>query len=306
MRIPDRYWWLQRAAGLALALVLVVVAVWFATNPDPVTEFRQNGLGFIIFILAAVLTIRESFRSHDHYRSRLAALHGDLDAIPLANIAVHADNVPNVAAEPLELMWHATRLWGRIFTIYHAIIYVLLGGTWLVILLSMVYAIYLLATTKPIQPLTFDFITVMSLAMVAVGSITLLLGLPLAIGIIGRYWPRDHGRPFGLSASSEGITYVPGVGRRRLIRWEDMRLLEEKTTIGSYTQKEYRSYQLYGRDAIAEWQDAPPSAWVIVGTVGMTSGEYGARHLALLDLIAARTGLTPRTFDTARRGRGNR
>jgi hypothetical protein len=45
---------------------------------------------------------------------------------------------------------------------------------------------------------------------------------------------------------------------------------------------------------------------VIVGAAGMTPGEYAARHQALLDLIAARTGLTPRTFDTPGHGRRNR
>jgi hypothetical protein len=194
-------------------------------------------------------------------------------------------------------MWSATRRSRRVYTILYAVICVVFGGFWLVPL----DIVYLMATTKPIRPFTFDFTTVVSVAVGVIGLSILLILPPLLIGTLGRCWPTDtRGRPYGLSAGSDGVLYYPRAGKRRLIRWEEMRLLEA-TARGSFPEERW-TYRLYGQSAIAEWSDVRPSNWV---SVGLPTWEFLERHQALLDMIAARTGLTPRTFDAVRQGRGN-
>jgi hypothetical protein len=93
MRIPDCYWWLQRGAGIAQALVVVVFAVWFVMSSllvlsflgaDEVSRVAEVAVcalagGIVLMFAQAIFTIRGASRSRDRYRHRLAAIQGEWD-----------------------------------------------------------------------------------------------------------------------------------------------------------------------------------------------------------------------------------
>jgi hypothetical protein len=300
MPILNRYWWLQRVGGVLLAIVIVG---YVAYESGLFHDFGVGGTGtlggvspcdfafIILMFVGAIGVFGDSFRSHDRFRLRLAAIGGEQGAIPRFEISVDPGRAPDVSTERLELLWRATRLTRRICTTIYVTFCILSGGAWLFAL----YAAYLAATTKPLSPWTFDLPTV----EYVVPLIAVFIACPLGVGIVTVGLPAVRGKPFGVSAGGDGITSYPKVGRSRLIRWEEMRLLEVATT-DSYSQQSH-AFRLYGRDAIAEWTDNPPSR---VYSLGMTKDEFLERHQALLDLIAARTGLVPRTFDPPPRPRG--
>lgn len=95
--------------------------------------------------------------------------------------------------------------------------------------------------------------------------------------------------PRRIAADSLGITWEPILGHDRVLRWEDARLLEVDTVeiAERWDRKkiERRRYTLYGRDTVIWWTE-PQKVYA------RPSGQYAQ----LLDLIAARTGLIPRTF----------
>jgi hypothetical protein len=103
------------------------------------------------------------------------------------------------------------------------------------------------------------------------------------VAVVAILLPAKRGKPHGVMTSDEGITSQPQVGRRRFIRWDDMRLLEVADS----------SFSLYGRDATIQWYNTGPNNWVETGT---TDEEFSRRHQMLLALIAVRAGLVPRTF----------
>lgn len=77
------------------------------------------------------------------------------------------------------------------------------------------------------------------------------------------------------------------------IPWYDARLLEiwqERHRRGA---EPLQGYTLYGRLTRIEWRNLP-AAWI--APEGMTYSELAHRQRQLLDLIAAKTGLMPRTF----------
>ncbi len=104
-----------------------------------------------------------------------------------------------------------------------------------------------------------------------------------------RSLPSIWGRPYGMRASSDGFWFYPKVGRKRFFRWEEIRLFEVDPT----ADKSFVTYRVYGRGAIAHWLKQPPSSFV---TLDLTRQEFEQRHQALLNLIAARTHLLPRTL----------
>src|SRR5690349_4523775 len=102
-------------------------------------------------------------------------------------------------------------------------------------------------------------------------------------------WRRTYGSPRRITADEDGIRWEPALGPYRFIRWSDTRLLE--VDFAAYQERLYKSeevrrrYTLYGRGTIIWWFE--PSS-----TKTRPQGAYAQ----LLDLIAARAHLTPRTF----------
>jgi hypothetical protein len=229
LRIPDRFWWVQRyggivsAGGCLIAAIYCVIKAYDAYNlaQIPVSDVNLQALlrldaqqflliggQFALFAAMGGIFIWASFSAQKRFQRRQRAMEGDMEAMLLARVKIEADAVPDLSREPLELLERAS--WGR---------------------------------------------------------------------------------PYGVIATDDGLWYHPQAGRRRLLRWEEIRLFE---VLASQRSQRYRRYRLYSRDVVAVWSSEPPLS---SGAPGLTKEEFGERHQALLNLIVVRTGLLPRTLD---------
>ncbi|HEV8191971.1 MAG TPA: hypothetical protein VGP82_10875 [Ktedonobacterales bacterium] len=120
-----------------------------------------------------------------------------------------------------------------------------------------------------------------------------VIALGVGIGIIFAR-PMSHlfGRPFGVSATNSGIDARTELGSQIYMAWDEMRLLEEDKG-GSTVQRRIALYTQGKRIGWAEYTAGLGAQYV---PVGATAGEMVRRQAALLSLIAARTGLAPRTL----------
>jgi hypothetical protein len=100
--------------------------------------------------------------------------------------------------------------------------------------------------------------------------------------------------PFGIVADEEGIEERTRCGDRRRMRWEDARLLEVRKPQSDGLAIEYI---LYRRHGAIKWATDYPTLCGDTIPDGMTRQEMLGRERALVALIAARTGLVPRTFE---------
>lgn len=307
LTFPDRFWWLQRSGGIVFAAGCLVAAIYteiqaygaykFASQlPDSgITEILRNqaliilleGVAFGIFAAVGVGYVRASFHARQRFRRRLRAIEGSQNAMPRASVKVDAGSAAELSSEPLEWLWRSTPSNRRIMTTL-IIVFLLIFSPFIVLFL---YLAYCAATnTVPIGSTGLEPISPLErvgLVAVTVFAAALLLFL---VGFLISHFPSVRGRPYGVVASNEGLWYYPQVGKRRLLSWEEMRLLE----VGIPKQQRHWEYKLYGCDTIATWREVPPSKWV---SMGMTEQEFREHHQALLNLIVARTHLLPRTFD---------
>lgn len=310
--LSDRCWWLQRVVGIVLTIGSFIAAIYeliqahdaynvaqiASSGPldtallrdlaallrNQAQEILLLGLAYVVFVVQGILLILKSFDAQRRLRRRLCAIEGDQEAMPLARIKVDASEAPELSSESLELLWRATPYRGRIMTrLYTSIIVVFAPFVMLCL-----YLAYCLATNtlpfgsghlEPISPLE-------RVGLLAVLLVVTALLLFLIMFIVSNF-PSERGRPYGVAASNDGLWYYPPVGKRRLLLWEEIRLLE-------VSKKGDREYKLYDGNTFARWLEQPPSYWV---SVGMSKEEFEQRHQALLNLVAARTHLLPRTFD---------
>ena len=159
------------------------------------------------------------------------------------------------------------------------------------------YGAYLFLTTPvlaggpSIAGLSLSVVMAGFLVAFAVGSLT------FSVIVLGEALDQPTGAIF----TDEGAQERTAWRRRRMVRWEDARLLE----VG-LENNQYRQYILYGANgAFARWMDYLPT-----GAIGATSlvrtswhmpdsgsNEDMSRRLReALALVAARVGLAPRTF----------
>jgi hypothetical protein len=301
-RLPDRFWWVQRVGGALLVLggligaisaVILGLDLSQLTSDSPVVSqvwhletqktFLQAG-EFALLTIIGIFDIRESFPAHERVLRRRRALEGEQEAMRRANVKVDRRHAPDLVDGSLELLGRATPLNGRIMTTIIAIIVVIFGP----LALLFWYLAYCTATNTP--PIGSTYLEPMSpLERVGVVAVTLGVGAGLAflVGFVIWILPWEWGRPVGVVADDEGLWDYPKGGRKRFLRWDEVRLLE-------VTGRLYHQYKLYGQESVATWSDGPLSSLV---TYGLTKQEFGERHQALLDLIAARTGLVPRMLD---------
>ena len=309
LTFPDRFWWLQRAWGLLLVIGGFIAAIYAAIQAyeayneipggpldtalmrDLATLLRYDAQDFLLIAAAyallagqGIISILKSVDARRRVRRRVRAIEGDQDAMLRARVEVDRRSTPDLSGEPLELLWRATPSKRRIMTTLLTIFLVIFGP----IAVLFLYLGYCLATnTPPIGSTGLEPISPLERAggvAVCVFVAALLLFL---VGFLIRWLPWERGRPYGVVASSNGLWYYPRGGKKRLLRWEDARLLE----VGK---KSYREYKLLGRNTLAQWTELPPSSLVMLG---LTKQEFKERHQALLNLIVARTHLLPRTFD---------
>lgn len=104
---------------------------------------------------------------------------------------------------------------------------------------------------------------------------------------------------YTITADDQGVTWRRPGKPDLLMPWDQARLLEVwNGGTGSGGRYFWRGYTLYSPTARVEWQEYPASYTQAVPD-GIARDELAQRQRALLALIHARTGLTPRTFDAA-------
>jgi hypothetical protein len=191
-----------------------------------------------------------------------------------ARITVDPSGTPGALTEPIELTWWATALSRRFYTAVFAIFGVVFGSL-ATVFICILYIGVTKQSTKPISPIEY--------AIVGLAGVFLVGVCMVPVVIVAVLLPAKRGRRYWVKTSDEGITSQPQVGRQRSMCWDEMRLLEVADS----------SFSLYGRNAIIQWYNTGPTDMVETGT---TDEEFSKRHQMLLAMIAARTGLIPRTF----------
>jgi hypothetical protein len=256
-------------------------------NPYFMRDFFWQDLGLTglvsLFILgSAVAYLLSATRGRQRHRQRLAALRGDWGAMPLAEIRVDPALAPDLTKQPLELLWR-TRTSDRV-------VYVpLLGLQALVALVSiglMIVELIIPIFASP-QP-----VSVTELALrVALAALVVAIVVAL-IAIVTRVLPYVFGRPFGVVATESGIDARTVQGTRVHLGWDEMRLLEAVRGDAGVT----RRYALYAPGKRIDWTEYATGYGAQYAPVGATAAQMTLLQAALLNLIAARTGLVPRTL----------
>lgn len=297
MKDRDRFWWLMLIIGLAFCIATVPV-LYFGVGgiPTPTDNpfvrsadyWQPVGLiGFIGFIClgGGVMFLVMTGRARRRHLRRLAALQGDADVLPLAEIRADPTQAPDVAQQPLELQWRA----GVVTRILHV---PMLGIQALVELATAGLSVFqfvapFFPSFQPAHPMSITEI------VVRVAGALILIALVIVASVLTiRIVPFLFGRPFGISATTSGIDAHTEVGSRIHMAWEEMRLLEVDK--GGSTSK--RRFSLYAPGKRIDWTGYTSGVGAEYVPVGATATEMTLRQAALLSLIAARTGLAPRTL----------
>ncbi len=300
VRDRDRFWWLELIIGLVLCVGTVPILYFgIGSVPSPTdnpfftsAEYWQS-VGIMSFAALVCLGGGVAFlvmagHTRGSHIKRLAALQGDVDVLPLAEIHPDPTLVPDVAQQPLELMWR-TGGGARFVKIP------LLGIQALLVLATVGLTIFQFVAPffpafQPSQPMSVtEIILRVAVALVCSGIVAVICVLGARIA------PHLFGRPFGVSATTSGIDAHTEFGSHIHIAWEEMRLLEVAT--GGTTVK--RSFSLYAPGKRIGWAEYTSGLGAEYVPVGASGTEMTLRQAALLSLIAARTGLVPRTLAKA-------
>lgn len=303
MPTRDRHWRAQMVVGLGLITLAIIAAaiLWsiqlmtFQLSDFLDPYLRTQAISAIVQILLLVGSLllvgaeswRGGLRARTRYRMRVAAMNGQPDAMPLVrpDIARGAPaDAPDLRGAPLSLTWRATTI-ARIVTIplfgFFVAVFLGIAGV-------LVYLLMMVATTPAVssvwlgaQLLIYGFLVILCAGCVSLAGLLVVFMSQLF-------------RVQGITATDDGITYYPPYGRSRLLRWEDMRLLELAMPTRNSSSNP-NTYILHGVNAAAEWSE--PTYKNAFATYGATNDELERRQQALLDLIAARTGLQPRSCD---------
>lgn len=274
----DRYWWAYVAAGVALlALSLLMVTVYlraifiFGVSFDPAFQgaiaimIALFSLGFVAFCKA----------ERERWHKRLQSIAGEVWVMPESRIVPATEDVFDVSREPLVLVWRSKSPFR--FMIRLTSNWIHMGALLLIMVMPL----------SPMITLMFPTSRVLTISEPAV----VLLSYPCYF-ILARML---RIRFVIIEALSDGIRYQPLVGKVRLMRWHDMRLLEVEE-IKSSSGVVSRSFALFDnhRNVISwlEWG----SQRDVVQPEGITWDELWALSRELVDVIYQRTGLTPRTF----------
>ncbi len=302
MPFLDRYWWLRLLGGITMMITTGVAGWTLWQSPIPLSDLwvsdlwgdevarfsAQNdllviGLCILLF-MQGISVVRSSVHAHDRCNRRLAALRGDADIIPVAGIPLHPADAPDVTVTPLVLQWAASRATRLIIAPLEGFLCALFLVLPFAVAGAMIYAV---------QHGAFASLRLGVSAILMFVTIVLVYGILscVAVSLLVRELPADFGRPFGVWASPEGIASMDRHGKRRFLRWEVMRLLEVTTN----DTRTSRTFRVYGFHMAVEW--SIPALGSSYPPLYITASEMVERSQSLLDLINARTGLAPRTFD---------
>jgi hypothetical protein len=304
VRDGERFWWVQLPGGVVICLAGVIapfIVLKLVPSGDP---FVSGSVYALFFGIAALFTVScvgcglwlalASFPVRRRHWARIAAFNGDEAAMPLASIHPNPALAPDVEVQPLELMWR-TGSSVRFLRAPVMVLQLLVGLLSIVLtLVTVVAPIFMPPRQSPDDPYSLppqppaplEIVLRLAVACAIVASVT-MLGIFLM-----RALPTLFGRPYGVTATADGIEELTQLGKRRRMMWSEMRLLEATY----YTTGPTRTFALYAPGKRIGWTERRVGLESDYIPAGISTSEMAQRQEALLALIAARTGLTPRTL----------
>lgn len=288
MRVPERFWW----GWLVAAGMMLAAAVYFGAEsvtgkltlvtslqlPDAqaaaVSLWWYVGLPSVMCVVWLV----RALRARGRYVRRRAAVAGDASAMPLARRPSVESALPTVATSP-DLSVRSERRGPLVEAMRVA-----------VVALSVYFFAIFAAGTLALMEVTLTWVRGPFVSeervLAAVAVMTwLLLGVSNPM--------RQQVRQLALlAANAEGVEYRRELGRRIIVPWSEMRLVEVTSSAwGGFP----RTYRLYSPRHVIEWSMSPAA----------TNGHRDAFDQRQADIMAAlvraQTGLAPRTFSKALR-----
>lgn len=295
MGFLERHWWVSVLGSLVAVAVMIVGPLVFLQQVLPAAAYLGESLtpDFLLagalavaaFVLCLMLT-SAAVRGRRRAWLRTEALRGNLDVMPVSLLVTDAQKAPDVSREPLALSWH-TNVAQRITHVPEFLLTPAVFG----LFIALAWVGLIMHVFKDASWLQGEWQLTAGLLVA-----TAVYGVLMAVLV--RYLPTLFGKPFGLTASDEGIHYRTVFGREGFIRWEEIKLLEVELYGLRSVAIARREFSLYGESArqVIVWKDNPPTSRSEFVPNGMSQAEMTVRLQALLDLINARTGLVPRTF----------
>lgn len=312
MRVPGRQWraGLLAACGLALvpvtfAAIIIGLAIDLGISPaqtslgDAIKTGVVYTLFVVMFFLLAFGVGREALRGRIRYRQRQRALTTDIDALPLATVALPGGvALPDLAAHPLELLWERNpnnHTWS-IIDKFAALLMVALSVFCGVLVVVMAFA---LLRSGEIHVIGFVALLGLSLFIFGAGGGMAWVYLRFMRPVTGH---------FGVIADAQGLTEVRRSVRSIAVPWDQMRLyeVEGRRTRFSHGAR-VTAYRVYGQQSVIAWAGFlvlgseldPPLVEPVFRPVGTSLVEMALRYDQLTRAIVARTGLQPRTLSPA-------
>lgn len=295
MGFLERHWWVSVLGSLVAVAVMIVGPLVFLQQVLPAAAYLGESLtpDFLLagalavaaFVLCLMLT-SAAVRGRRRAWLWTEALRGNLDVMPVSLLVTDAQKAPDVSREPLALSWH-TNVAQRITHVPEFLLTPAVFG----LFIALAWVGLIMHVFKDASWLQGEWQLTAGLLVA-----TAVYGVLMAVLV--RYLPTLFGKPFGLTASDEGIHYRTVFGREGFIRWEEIKLLEVELYGLRSVAIARREFSLYGESArqVIVWKDNPPTSRSEFVPNGMSQAEMTVRLQALLDLINARTGLVPRTF----------
>jgi hypothetical protein len=302
MPFLDRSWWLRIAGGVALIITTLALANVYSASTRTSRSAAASPWPGVIFtlwlpLLAIVIALwwsHGAWRARQRAVARSQALAGHLDAMASAAFSGDPSRAPDLG-EPLVIMWRPNH------GIQRAVLLIALLTAALDFVI--IYGARQLMGVK--LPVAINFASFWPrLALVA--AILLLMALHVAIVLAA---PLALRLRMGVIFTGDGVKERTRWGWRRFLRWEDARLFEVEAF-----QTLNRRYTLYGPHGAVMWRDEIPAYDSEAVQQrdhenyvpdGISTEEMSRRLRAALHLVAARTGLAPRTLSPTLQARAS-
>ena len=206
--------------------------------------------------------------------------------MPFAAFSGDPAQAPDLSSEPLVIMWRPNQKIQR--------------AIWLIALLTLALDIVIIYGARALMgvklPVSVNFASFWP-RLSLISAILLLVALHMAILLAAPLALRLRA---GATFTNAGVQERSPWGVRRFLRWEDARLFEVEAI-----QTLNRRYTLYGPHGAVSWRDEIPAYDSEAVQQrdhenyvpdGIAPEEMSRRLRAALGLVAARTGLAPRTL----------
>jgi hypothetical protein len=290
MPILDKYWWL-RILG-ALTLLALMGQAWIQIIGDdvylgyigPSPNYGEIALdlllGAVTLAITGIIAV-SAIPARRRKLRRIAAIHGDPEAIPLAR-TVYEDIPYDLEREPLIIQQFFTARTDKPLFVITVVVY-LVGALGVGTL-----SVSVLADLA--HDITTNGITQHDLALIPL-LISIATAYVVLVVVLIRCTPTLLGKPFGVVIEADGIRYRTWMGHTTFLRWDDARIFEAHCASTLGTLRRPYSYRLYGEHAEAVWYDPYIQDYSIPAPANTPDGAILA-----VRVVRDKTGLAPRTF----------